>query len=278
MKKLTLIATLMMILTISAFAQTSDEKAVLKFIADYDQAYMKQDITFVEKNFAEDYFIVADGRRRNRTEMLADIRKDIAATQTMTRDSRSTNESLRVVGNLAVATGLIDWKETAKNDPNAAPSAGKERYTLVWEKRGGKWTLISEHISTVSRDRKMMEAEVMKASSEYGEIVKHGDFDKLESMLADNIVVTNESGKVRNKAEELASYKNRDYKLALLEISDQKVQITDDYSAVETGTVHYKGTDKNGKPMEGYERYTTTWVRRGGRWQIIADHVSDVKK
>ena len=47
-------------------------------------------------------------------------------------------------------------------------------------------------------------------------------------------------------------------------------------TAVETGTVRYRGSEK-GKAIEETERYTTTWVMRGGRWQIVADHTSVIK-
>lgn len=278
MKKLIFIAALIVVSAITTVAQSADEKELLKFIADYDQAYVKKDIAFMENNFAEDYYLIVDGDGKNRVELLAEARQKFAEPKTKTLDLKSTNETVRVVGSIGVAKGIIDWKEAPAGDLKAEPNTGKERYTLVWEKRGGKWLLISEHVSTVQRDRKMMEAEVIKASQTYAEIVKRGDYDALERFVTEDTIFTNESGKTRNKAETMTYYRSRDYKIDLLEITDQKVRVTGDRSAVETGTVRYKITSKNGKPSEGYERYTTTWMRRDGRWQILADHVSDIKQ
>ena len=76
----------------------------------------------------------------------------------------------------------------------------------------------------------------------------------------------------------MASYKTNPYKFETFEISDQKVRVIGNGAAVETGTVRYKGANKDNKPFDGSERYTTTWVWRGGRWQAVADHVSEIKQ
>lgn len=278
MKKLTFIAFFIIASVFAAFAQTKDERELLKFIGDYDRAYMTNDIAFVERNLAEDYIFVLDGERKNRAELLAEIREDIAKPMMFVRDLRSKNETLRVVGDVAVATGLIEWKETPKDNPRGEANAGQERYTLAWERRGGRWLLLSEHISSIRRDRAAMEAEVTKASQEYTEMIRRRDVAAIERVLAEEYFLTNEVGQIRNKAQELERVKNSPYKLESLTMSEQKVRVYNGNIAVETGKVNYKGTDKDGKPSAGIERYTTTWIRRDGRWQIVSDHLSDVKE
>lgn len=272
MKKLIFIQITIIVSAFAAIAQTADEKTLLKFIADYDRAYETNDIRFVERNLHEDYILVLDGERKNRAELLAEIRKDIAAPQARKRDLQSTNDSLRVVGEVAVAAGLIDWKESEKNNTNA----GQERYTLIFERRGGRWLLLSEHISSIRRDRAAMEAEVTKASSDYTEMIRRRDVAAIERVLTDEYVSTNEAGQIRNKAQDLERQKNNPYKIESLAMSDQKVRVYGSNIAVETGKVTFKGADKNGKTTAGSERYTSTWIRRDGRWQIIADHISSI--
>lgn len=278
MKKLIFTQLLIIASVFAAVAQTNDKDVLLKFIGDYDQAYMKNDITFVERNIAEDYVFVLDGELKNRADLLAEIRKDIAAPMTVVRDLRSKNETLRVSGNFAVATGLIEWKETPKENPRNESDSGRERYTLVWERRGTSWLLLSEHISSVRRDRKTMEEEVIKASAEYTEMITRRDAASIERVLSDEYFLTTETGKVRNKTQELERQKNSPYKIESLTMSEQKVRVYSGKFAVETGKVNYKGTDAGGKPSQGVERYTTIWIRRDGRWQIVADHLSDVKE
>lgn len=278
MKKLIFTQILIVVSAFTAIAQTKDEQMLLKFIGDYDQAYMKNEIAFAERNLAEDYILVIDGERKTRQELFAEIKKESAAPRTFERDLRSKNETLRLVGDVAVATGLIEWKETPKENPRRESNGGQERYTLVWERRGGRWLLLSEHISSIRRDRKMMEAEVTKASSDYTEMILRRDVVAIERVLAEEYVLTTENGEVRNKTQALDRHKNSPYKLESLTVSEQKVRVYNGSIAVETGKVNYKGTEKNGKSSAGSERYTATWIRRDGRWQIVADHLSDVKE
>lgn len=278
MKKLIFAQLLIVASAFIAVAQTNDKDLLLKFIGDYDQAYMKNDIRFIERNIAEDYIFVFHGEHYDGAKLLAEIREEIAKPVKLVRDLRSKNETLRVSGNFAVATGLIEWKETPKENPRNESDSGQERYTLVWERRGKSWLLLSEHISSVRRDRKAMEAEIMKASAEYTDMISRRDVASIERVLSDEYFLTTETGKVRNKAQELDRQKNNPYKIESLTVSEQKVRVYSGNFAVETGKVNYKGADKDGKPSQGVERYTTTWIRRDGRWQIVADHLSDVKE
>lgn len=58
--------------------------------------------------------------------------------------------------------------------------------------------------------------------------------------------------------------------------AERRIHVYGD-TALETGRYGAKGTFK-GKPFSETGRYTTTWIWRDLRWQIIADHVSMVKK
>ena len=149
---------------------------------------------------------------------------------------------------------------------------------MALEKRNGKWLVIAEHFSEAPHDKKLMEAAVLKMGQAYGEMIKRADATAIEKILADDYLYTDEEGKVLNKTEDLATYKNRKSKYDLVETSDQKVRIVGNNVAVETGTFRVKGTDKDGKPFDTAERYTTTWVARNGQWKIIADHISTIRK
>jgi hypothetical protein len=145
------------------------------------------------------------------------------------------------------------------------------------EKRNGRWMVVAEHNSEAQHDRKLMEQQVLKMGQEYGRIIKNQDAAAIERILADEYIYTNERGKVKNKAEDIAGYKTP-AKFEIFDITDQKVRVIGNNAAVETGTVRFKGASHDGKPFDGSERYTTTWVWRGGRWQVIADHTSEIKQ
>jgi uncharacterized protein (TIGR02246 family) len=279
MKKILFIALLTIISTAAVFAQSSrDEQEILKIHNSLDQAYLKKDITAFERIMADDYVISGvSGKMMNRTEAVADMRKEFANTNYKVVTAMTDDVKVKVSGNMALVTG--NWTSTTvpSDKANAEPHKDTGRFTHVYEKRGGKWMLVAEHWTEAQHDRKLMEQQVMKIGQEYGEMIKNQDATAIDRILADEYMYTNERGKVKNKAEDLATYKNG-VKFEIFEVSDQKVRVLGNNSAVETGTVRFKGTDKDGKPFDGSERYTTTWVWRDGRWQIAADHTSEIKK
>lgn len=279
MKKLTSIFLLILVSATMALAQTKDEKEILKFIADYDQSYMNMEIGFMETNLADDYTISGDdGTTKSRAQTIEEAKKEKANPTGKMLSFKSTNENLRVVGNMAVATGSWSWSGTSLGNASGEPHNDKGRYTMVFEKRKGKWLLVTEHYTEAAHDKKLMEAQVLKMGQEYGKMIQRGDAAEIERILAGEYLYTNEKGEVKNKAEDVATYKNPKSKIESAETTDQKVRVVGNNVAIETGTFHVKGTDKDGKPFDETERYTTTWVWRDLRWQIASDHTSIIKK
>ena len=214
----------------------------------------------------------------NRAETLEDLRREWANKNYKTVSGSTDDAKVKVSGNMALVTA--NWTTTLASTlaPNAEPHKDTGRYTGVYEKRGGKWVLIAEHFSEAPHDRKAMEQQILKTGQEYAEMIKRRDATAVERLLADEYVFTDENGKVKNKAEDLANYKTNPVKFDLFEVSDQKVRVVGNNAAVETGTVRFKGSGKDGKSFDGSGRYTTTWVWRDMRWQIVADHVSNIKQ
>jgi uncharacterized protein (TIGR02246 family) len=279
MKRLLAITLLTIISTFVAVAQTSKaEQEILKIHNGLDQAYLKGDITAFEHIMADDYVYSSPyGKMMNRTQNLEEMRKEIAKPTFKVMTATSDDVKVKVLGNMALVTG--NWASTTvpPDNPNAEPHKDMGRYTGVYEKRKGKWLLIAEHFSEAPHDNKLMEQQVLKAGQDYSQLIKNQDGAAIERILADEYIYTNERGKVKNKTEDLAGYKNRPVKFEIFDMSDQKVNIIGNGAAIETGNIRYKGTDFDGKPFDGSARYTTTWIWRGGRWQIVADHTSDIK-
>lgn len=279
MKKLATILFLVILTAFAAFAQNNaSEQEILKIHASLDEAFMKKDIAAFERIFADDYFMSsASGKLMNRAELLADLRKEMANTEYKMLSAVSDGLKARVSGNMAFVTGNWSTTSTPAKNANAEPHKDTGRYTGIYEKRNGKWMLVAEHWSEAQHDKKLMEEQVMKMGQEYGKMIERGDVAALEQILADEYIYTNEEGKIKNKAEDLASYKTGKTKITFTETTDQKVRVIGNTAAVETGTFRIKGTT-DGKPFEENARYTTTWVWRDLRWQIVADHSSTIKK
>ncbi|MGB7069029.1 MAG: nuclear transport factor 2 family protein [Pyrinomonadaceae bacterium] len=123
-----------------------------------------------------------------------------------------------------------------------------------------------------------MEQQVMKMGLNYADIIRRQDAAGVEAILADDYLFTNARGQVKTKAEDVEQYKTTPAKFEVFETSDQKVRVLGNNTAVETGTVRFKDAFHDGTAFEGSERYTTTWVWRGLRWQVAADHISTFVK
>lgn len=268
----------MLISATLVWAQTSDEKELLKFIADYDQAYIDKNIAFFEQNSVDEYKFSYNGTVRNRAQTIEDAKKEIAAPTEKMIAFKTVSDDVRVTGNTAIVSGSWMWSGTSLSNPQSEPHVDKGRYTLILEKRGGKWMLVAEHQSELPHDKKAMEAEVIKMGLAYNKMIERGDASEIEKVLADEYLYTNEKGEVRNKTEDLATYKIRKSKIESATTTDQKVRVIGNNTAIETGTFHVKGIGTDGKPFDETERYTSVWTWRGLRWQLVSDHTSTVAK
>lgn len=98
------------------------------------------------------------------------------------------------------------------------------------------------------------------------------DAAALQLLLADDFVMTVAEGTLYNKAQLVASVRDRSYQPEVLQSSDMVVHSYGN-TAIVTGAYYEKGVDK-GKPWERRGRFTDTWIFMSGRWQCVASHFS----
>ena len=99
--------------------------------------------------------------------------------------------------------------------------------------------------------------------------------DMLSPLLADKFINTDSDGKVTNKADTLATVKTTKWQTN--QINHVKVTVFGG-TAIATGDWEGKGTDSKGKPIDGHERWTDTWMKMSdGKWQCVASHSSTIK-
>ena len=290
MKTLPIIILLFTVSTGGAFAQDNRaEQEILKIHKGFDEAFVKGDAAYFERHFAPEYTYSNNfGVLFSRTENLDFLRTFATKPPYKILANTSDNVKVKVNGNAALVTA--DWTTTALpiGDPNAQPHTDMGRYTAFYEKRGGQWLVVAEHMSEKNHDPKLMEQQVLKAGRgyelmkrlksgrRYADLENSGDIAALNRVLATEYTYTSRDGEVSTKAEDLESYKTNQIKIELAEILEQNVRVISNYTAIETGKIRYVGTNA-GRPFDIIKRYTTTWVWRDFRWQIAADHTSAVK-
>ncbi len=126
----------------------------------------------------------------------------------------------------------------------------------------------SQKTTKVSKDEKA----ILATYKEWDAALVKVDMEALDRILAEEYSFTDFDGSTADKPTMMANYKSGKDKIHSCVTSDFKMTILGD-TAVVTGIWTAKMTAK-GRDESGPYRFTDTWVKRNGRWQCVADHLS----
>jgi ketosteroid isomerase-like protein len=90
--------------------------------------------------------------------------------------------------------------------------------------------------------------------------------------VMEDYMLTNSTGKITTRANDLDEAREKDPKYEVFENHDMKVRIHGD-TAVVTGRRHTKGIAGR-KSFDSKFQFTDTFVKDAGRWRLLACHVS----
>jgi ketosteroid isomerase-like protein len=110
--------------------------------------------------------------------------------------------------------------------------------------------------------------ELVNAEQKFCDALQQADWKAVEQIYADDLIFTNAEGGVSHKSDEVRSVRSGDLKLESIEMSDVKVQDLGGVAVV-TGKLIEKGRYKT-EDLGGAYRFTDVWVKRSGRWQLVA--------
>ena len=96
----------------------------------------------------------------------------------------------------------------------------------------------------------------------------------MDQYEADDIVSIDPGGRVTDKVQDKKDISG-DLKFQSNEISDLKIHVFDN-TAVVAGTSTLTGAFK-GEDISGTYRYTDVWVKRNGKWQVVASQATKVQ-
>ena len=125
---------------------------------------------------------------------------------------------------------------------------------------------------SVAQQKSDAASKVLVLEAKWNEVYKRGDIAAMNSLLANEFIITVEDGDTYSKAGYIAHLGGGTTAVEISEMSDLKVH-THGNTVVVTGAYHEKGTVK-GKPYEYHDRLTDVWMTTDGRWQLIASHYS----
>jgi ketosteroid isomerase-like protein len=117
-----------------------------------------------------------------------------------------------------------------------------------------------------------LEQEVRDVEERLRTAMLTNDVAALTDLIHDDLVFTGPDGAIVRKQDDLAAHAARRLRLTRLDLQDMSIDV-DDLVAKVTVRAILQGTfDGNG--CDGTYRYTRTWRKDGGRWQVIAGSVS----
>ena len=128
-------------------------------------------------------------------------------------------------------------------------------------------------ICQMRNDGAKVEGEVRKVDGEFHKAFMMEEAGLLDELLADDFIWTHSTGNIQDKALIVANIKSGKLAYEIAETDDVKVYLYKD-SAVVSGhaTRRYPGKDTF------WLRYTSVYVKIGGKWRAAAFHSSHVPK
>ena len=101
---------------------------------------------------------------------------------------------------------------------------------------------------------------------------KRHEVEVFASVLDDDFVITFEDGSTYSKTGYLAYSTSPSTRVETVEIQEMKIRLHGD-TAVVTGVYHEKGVDSQ-KSYDYHDRFTDVWMKKAGKWRLIAAHYS----
>lgn len=92
------------------------------------------------------------------------------------------------------------------------------------------------------------------------------------TVLDDDFVITFEDGSTYSKTGYLSYSASSSTRVELAEIPEMKVRVHGD-TAIVTGVYHEKGLDAQ-RAYDYRDRFTDVWMKKSGKWRLVAAHYS----
>jgi ketosteroid isomerase-like protein len=108
---------------------------------------------------------------------------------------------------------------------------------------------------------------IMESERQWAESVVTGDTRAAERILADDFVGVDPEGNFYDRAKMIADTRNAPKYFISNQLNEVKVRFYGD-AAIAQGSESWER--RTGTPKRGRFVWTDTWIRRNGRWQIVA--------
>ena len=119
-----------------------------------------------------------------------------------------------------------------------------------------------------------VEQTLTKMEQDWVDAILKRDTATVDRILADDFVSTLPNGRTETKAQDIENLKSGAFTSESMTINDVKVRVFGDAAVVTLG--QSEKSQQRGKDMSGRTLWTDIFVKRNGKWQIVAEHGSCV--
>ena len=249
----------------SAACSSADVKALEAWDRAWGVASESGDMAALDKIYTDDFLDVSmDAAGRDRAQTLAEIAADAAAARGKPPMVKTVPDHYAI--HCTANSAIITHRNTITGTGEDGKSWTRYRRSVhVLEKRKGAWQVVSNSGHPLGDMGQLYYME-----QDWNDADMNNDVAWFERNLAhDYSSVSSRTGVLTDKAEDVADVRSRKGKLTAAVLSDVDVRVSGD-TAVVTGVNHITGTDDKNQAFDRRVRFTDTFVKRDGRWQVWA--------
>ena len=122
-----------------------------------------------------------------------------------------------------------------------------------------------------------IEEEIKKLDLKWAQAYVNKDIPTLQELMSDELVTTDATGTtfLKGKEQDIEGVRNGAVSYEVFKIEDVNVKAHGD-TAIAVGRFSMKGKAGN-KAFSGHYAYTEAWIKRNGKWQAIAEHITSIQ-
>lgn len=259
-------ALLSVVASTPAFAQCSDadRTALEAFDKSWSEATRRGDRATLESYYADNYMTVNIAGTVDKATTITN------AVQAAERNRANPQPAAPGVSDhyqisCTPLTATITHRNVFPGPAGNTAGPAYSRSVHFLEKRGGKWLAVSNVGHPINDQQRLVYMEL-----DWNAAAKRHDADWVAQNYAPFASdISSRTGGIENKAQAVESAKTDKTVFDFLEVSGLNTRVEGDVGVV-TGVNHVKGKDAQGKPFDRRVRFTDTFIKRDGRWQVWA--------
>jgi ketosteroid isomerase-like protein len=127
-------------------------------------------------------------------------------------------------------------------------------------------------LSAAAPSPEAVEAEITQLERNWVAAILSKDAATLDSLLAEEFNGTSPTGSTFPRTDAIDELKSGRYTVEAMTLDEISVNVYGDTAVVFTSQEEKSKYD--GKDNSGHYHFTNVWVKRGGKWQVVASHGS----